>query len=328
MVFASPSRYGLCHIAFARCIEDYLGFVHGLILARSSPESSSHMNLIELYHSIQVPEYVIAALARLCHLEYELTTPSFDSLPKGTELLSYLCQTALSLDYFGKNPKSASLKTFLWTAIKSVWWVWGGWVKKWIGIGHVVLDNSVKSTSETNSNTSAPKFLLSSSSTTAFGSGEDIGKIILPRDDCGDVYEEFFIKRVRDSHDEIRAVDLIHNSEEFWYAGWQIDSRVSLPIFFDAALIHALCQSGKALRLLRQFCPRHPVLQYDDETAVEWAFTDSEAVAVQENVQKAVKGIVRNWLVWERKQRERVERYQAKLVAKRRARLDYVSSDG
>ena len=53
------------------------------------------------------------------------------------------------------------------------------------------------------------------------------------------------------------------------------------PSFLTSSLVNAIIRAGKALRLLQNHCPRHPVLSEMTQTYSSWAFTHAQVQRVR-----------------------------------------------
>jgi hypothetical protein len=132
-------------------------------------------------------------------------------------------------------------------------------------------------------------------------------------------------------------LDVARDPDSFWTAGYQrnglqkvVPQFMTLPPRLPSQLLLA----GKALILLRQFSPRHPLFEtrmrgggiHRLTHLLDMAFTPEAARQADATLREDLRSVIRGWVDWEKQHVEERRRRRAVVEKRRQARHEAVNT--
>ncbi|KAF9294051.1 hypothetical protein BGZ74_011431 [Mortierella antarctica] len=267
---------GLVRIAFGRSLSSYLTFLQGSIvnLQETSKEKTTH--ILDLHHQTHNMGIMLSRLSFICgcHVSRDHEEVLRDGLylPPGPDLLSKLYVEIL------EQPTADSLwLALLFTLLDQSSKPYRDMLGRWIGL-------STSDDSEKTSLRLQPDSGLSPWGTTEKQrKGMSIGSHLQQTLQDLDPFGEFFVQSRHhwswEGSDNIILADPLDYEAEF-----QMSTTLRPAKFIDDELAIMILEAGKELQILKEFCPRHPLLTQDqsaDGIGINWLYRHQDVLVLR-----------------------------------------------
>ncbi|CAG8526842.1 30220_t:CDS:10, partial [Racocetra persica] len=223
------SVYGLTGIAFGRSLSSFITFIQKSIASIVEKSGGQkHMKIIHLYHTMDDVSLIIERIAAFCRCDVadsRISELSSEQKVQRDEEGFYL-------------PFGSKILSEIYTVAETIDSARSPFLRATF---LAFLEQSSK-----------PFFEMLSS-----WLGIRSSRNSLPIDAHDEEFihsKEFFI-----SNFKVDAVSVRDNGDEFWRGGIEVDNEYPLPMFMSSVLARHVLEAGKALRLLRDCRPNHPL---------------------------------------------------------------------
>ncbi|KAF9309585.1 hypothetical protein BG003_009597 [Podila horticola] len=267
---------GLIRIAFGRSLSSYLTFLQGSIvnLQETSEEKPTH--ILELHHQTHNMGIMLSRLAFFCdcHISRDHEEVLQDSLclPPGPDLLSKLYVEIL------EQPTADSLwLMLLFTLLDQSSKPYRDMLGRWIGLSFS--DDSEKASLQLQPGSGLNPWGAEKQRAGVSVVGSHLQRTLQDLDPFG----EFFVQSRHhwswEGSNNIILADPLDYEAEF-----QMTSTLKPAKFIDEDLAIMILEAGKELQILKEYCPRHPLLIQDqgaDGIGINWLYRHQDVLELR-----------------------------------------------